>query len=1254
MTKPFEVASADVSLLNDIQLTQLLKVLLHAEAYRFNLAQSGVEVALNITTSDDGEDGRMSWQSGPHSTDFIPNRLTLFQNKAMKMGPTAYGKEVIKKTKKETIVKPQIDEILSNGGSYIVFTTQELGKKQKKARIKKIRDAITELKKDYASTCDLRIYDASQIAGWVNVYIPAIVAVQHWIGRPFERGLKTFDLWREHEDLSLLPYAQVASREDLLIKLQSELPNPKSCFRMMGLSGLGKTRTAFQVFVENYSIRNLVVYVDANHAPTIDALVADWVSLGFNAILVVDNCEYRLHERLGREVRREGSQISLLTMDYNFDSVSAPTISLKLEQMKNDELLQLLRPVYQDQLQDLDRIVSFAQGFPQMAVLLAEARLNEDPRIGELDEDEIANKLLWRRGEAENLDYLNILQVCSLFDVFGIEKEVEVQLEYIAALIGIDVDAVYACVKQFSDRGLIDRRGRFGQVVPKPLAIRLAGQWWTKTREQKQKDLIDEIPAGMVEGFCRQVEKMDFHTNVKTLTENLCGPQAPFGQAEVILSNRGSRLFRAFVNVNPEATSTALYKTLSQFEHHQLLAIEGEPRRNLVWALERLCFHAHLFEEAAWCTFLLASAETETWSNNATGIFAQLFRVGLSGTAAEPSIRFNLLKRAFELNRIEVDCVILEALKQAINTYPTTRTAGAEYQGTKAPFQEWRPTVWQEIFDFWQEAFDMLLQFLERGNAQKEIVVNEIGHSIRGFIDKGRIDMLDKAIRKIVKINGVYWPAALDSIKSTFLYDKEQLRKEAIDALNSWLELLKPENSDITQKLKILVIDPPYEHRKGDDGHYIDVAAENAKTLAVEIAKDVHSLFPPLGLLMQGPQKQSHAFGKKLAIELSDCTDLLKETREQFVINESVNPSFVLGIYSGIYEKSPDIWQLNIDELLDNQRLIVFYPEFICTGKIEKLHLDKLVELIEKNLVSYNSANTLMYGSVTANIEPKTIADFCLKLSALGPKGAWVALNIIFMYCFNNKESIKQIYAPIKKLVISVPLSRDQKETHSDIYHWHDMAKAILKSPDNQFAASLAKQIIVSSQYGFDYGDIWSHIKPLLIKLMKEYGELLWPIFGNAILDAEGSKLYWLQYLFDKENSFSNQQPSALSVLPIDTVTSWCLKNPDIGPYFVAGCVNITEETVEGLQRPTPLFIAILENFGDDDQVRSALASNMIDRGWVGSLVPYLEADKNAIKPLLEHDNPKVTKWVKEEIAYIDKRIKHESGRDDEFALGIY
>ena len=1256
MTKPFKIKSENINRLSDTQLTQLLRELLHSEAHKFGIPQSAIEVSSNTRAGDGGEDGRISWSGEPENTDYLPNRLTMFQIKATQMGPADYANEIMSNAKsgESSVLKPKVEEVLDQGGAYIFFTTQELNTQQKDRRIEAIRKKLDEQSKDYAYTCQLKIYDAAQIADWTNQFIPTIVSVQHWVGVPVERGLKTFKMWSEHEDLSHLPFASVDSRKEMIATLSEKIKQPRSCFRLMGLSGLGKTRAVFEVFKEHDSLKNLVVYMDANHTPRIDALVADWVSLNIKAIVVVDNCEYHLHESLVDEVRQKNSQISLITMDYNLDSVSNRTVWFKLNPMTDNELLSLLNPIYQNQLPDLDRIVAFAQGFPKMAVLLVDARLSEDPRIGELSEDKLANKLLWRKGEGEDSEKLEILQACSLFDVFGIEQRVEIQLKFIADLVGIHIDKVYECVQEYSDRGLIDRRGRFGQVVPKPLAIRLAGQWWRKSREDKQLKLIKEIPEDMIDAFCHQVGKMDFHPNVKKLTENLCGLQGPFGQAEVILSIRGSRLFRAFVNVNPESTSRALYQALENLNTTQLLAIEGDIRRNLLWALERLCYHSDVFPDATWCMLLLASAENEGFSNNATGMFAQLFRVQLSGTAAKPEVRFALLRRALALKQSNVDMVLLEALGQAIDTLSGSRMVGAEYQGMKAPLEEWRPDIWQEIFDFWEEAFELLLVLLERGEAQKQKVLSCVGRSIRGFVAQGRIEMLDLAIRRVVSVHGRYWPAALESIKNTFQYDAERMRPEAERALNSWLELLIPDDAELPEKLKILVINPPWEHREDEDGHYIDVASENAKALAKEVASNIGELFLHLDMLLHGEQKQSDAFGLQLAHELDNdnIRSLIELSFERMLVIEQTNPRFLVGVYRGVFEQSQEKWHTYIDMLTANEHLLHLYPEFIRTGSIQKPHLEKLLDLIRSETISPRSADVLRYGRVIDDIPHDVITDFCLLLGELGDQASWLALNVIYAYCFGNKGRVQKLRKPLKKLVSSVSWHEGHKDTITDAYQWHDLAEKLLKEPDEKFAVALADQLIAACQDGLNYGDMQSYIKPLLLNLMRDYSDVLWPIFGNAIVRAEGMERVWLQQLLDRKNSFPNQMPSVLSVAPVDDVIAWCKSNPQLGPQFVADSVNILESEDNG-QQPSTLFIALLEKFGCDQRVANALEANMGTRSWSGSLVPYLESDKAALSPLLEHHNSNVRDWVRNHIANIDRQMEAESMRDEERDIGL-
>jgi CBS domain-containing protein len=1061
--------------------------------------------------------------------------------------------------------------------------------------------------------------------------------------------------WKSVERNHSYHYATDEKRRKAFDSLVAAIELNQAVIRLTGASGLGKTRLLLEAIDASTSIDDSCILIF--NAPSYDIIIKEsireMVENRVHGLVVIENCNIDLHNHLAKEVNKTDCLLKVVTVGYSDEKVDEST-HIQLFPLSDEAIKQVLSPILVGMdSSDVDRVARFAQGYPLMATLIADQYQKEGRLLGSIASSSVVRKLI--DGDSGITDVeKEMLSACSLFDVFGTaEGSAGEEAKYIAEVVaGSDLKTFDRVLRIFTSRQIINRAGRYARLVPKPLALTLASEWWEETSYERQKQLIDTLPDSLMQSFCTQASYLDGQPNVQRFSDRLFGGQSPFVQAEELLTERGSKLFRAFVEVNPESTSNALYRVLSEYSHDQLQAIDGDTRRNLVWALEKLCFHEDVFEKSAWCMLLLASAENESWRNNATGMFAQLFRVNLSGTQAKPNIRFDTLKRAITVNQADIDMVVLEALGQAISTYGGTRTVGAEYQGTKAPLEEWRPELWQDVFDFWQQAFDLMLVLFERGDAQKEKVLSDIGHSIRGFVARGRIEMLDSAIRKVVSINGRYWPEALDSIKNTFEYDSEGIKQEATDALNNWLELLSPDEAELPEKLKILVTNPPWEHHEGEDGHYVDMAAENAKALATDLSHNIEELLPHLDLLLQGEQKQSYAFGHQLAHDLTDVVPILCLALERLASIEKPDYRFVLGLYRGLFEQSPELWQENIDRLVTDEKLVHLYPDFIRTGDIKKTHLDSLLELIQRGVLSPHSANALGYGRVTDSIEPDVIAGFCLQLAELGEQASWPALNVIYMYCFSNKDSVNVLRDQLKHLVTAVPLHKGQKNTATDTHHWHDMAEKLLKERDEEFAVALTNQLIAASKFGLNHGDIWSYTKPLMLSLMSDYGDVIWPIFGEAIVRAEGMDKYWLQQLLDRETNLVGNVPSVLSVIPVESVMEWCLKQPDIGPVFVARCLNVIE-TADEMQQPSALFIALLENFGNDQRVASELSANMGTRGWSGSLVPYLESDKSALSPLIEHENSNIRRWVKDHIAYIERQIDEESSRDEEGGFGF-
>ncbi len=95
-----------------------------------------------------------------------------------------------------------------------------------------------------------------------------------------------------------------------------------------------KTRLALELFrdaKENDDLSNRAVYVDASANASISGLVSDWVQLGIEGIVVVDNCDVSLHDRMKQEIQRADSKMGLLTLDYNLEK-SSQTATVHLKQ----------------------------------------------------------------------------------------------------------------------------------------------------------------------------------------------------------------------------------------------------------------------------------------------------------------------------------------------------------------------------------------------------------------------------------------------------------------------------------------------------------------------------------------------------------------------------------------------------------------------------------------------------------------------------------------------------------------------------------------------------------------------------------------------------------------------------------------------------------------------------------------------------------------------------------------------------------
>ena len=184
--------------------------------------------------------------------------------------------------------------------------------------------------------------------------------------------------------------------------------------------------------------------------------------------------------------------------------------------------------------------------------------------------------------------------------------------------------------------------------------------------------------------------------------------------------------------------------------------------------------------------------------------------------------------------------------------------------------------------------------------------------------------------------------------------------------------------------------------------------------------------------------------------------------------------------------------------------------------------------------------------------------------------------------------------------------------------------------------------------YYVDYSDLWDYLGVAFYKAFELYGDIIWPQVSDYFTHGQGIKQYRLMQLLDSDRSYQERTTCIFDLLDHDVVVKWC--SDEIG-LLLAGR-SISMFIGEGENKVfNPLLIKLISVYSDNKAFLSEVSANFSSRGWTGSLVPYLEADKVLIRPLIENENVKVRAWALNFAEYIDDTIEYEHKRDAEGSI---
>lgn len=1033
--------------------------------------------------------------------------------------------------------------------------------------------------------------------------------------------------------------------------------------RLLGLSGLGKTRILLETFrpkendTDSLITANRILYVNCNDYQNhinFSEIISKIKGEKKDAILIVDNCDISTHKLIVRNLQG----LSLITIDSNPEENSNAEDTNYIVISKN-ELSDIVTQIVDNNFQNvgegnIERIKDFSQGIPFMAVLLGESVKRGEQFIGKLDDKDLLNKLLGAKGKEEK--HRTILKSCSIFNYFGFYDELSTQTEFIAKSTNITslngdenvkVNDFYETCNYYLKREIFEKRGRYIGMRPFPLAMSLAHEWLDPLTPQRLIAVINEI-AGLEEpnrtslskAFSEQMKYLGYNDKAVQIVEKIVGSDSPFDDAEVLNTELGSRLFRSFVEVNPIAVSQNFKRQFLNKSKEELFKIEAG-RRNIVWTLEKLCFDKRTFTDSAKVLLQFAIAENETWANNATSQFLHLFNTHLSGTEADLDERWKIIEWALNKGDKAYYDFAIRAMKIGLNFGHSSRMGGAEQQGSRRLVDN-NPT-WKEIDKYWSNILNKLLEIIKSENEYSDLASEAIANSTRTMfhIDKGKLIL--PYLKEISELKNNDWDSGLKGLKFARKYEKHSISEQQMDEINSLVELLT--KTDFSTRY--LTLSSSY-HLENDETYSSEKVIEVIIKLADEFIANNISWEETFPSFYKNQQVFSYHFGKRLSELLND--DKIKINRfidySIEVISKIPKEERNFTVLGGFITNSSDETKKEFySRLFQTSEFSSQLFYFLSIDKSGKEYFDLLFQLIDKKVYDVNSFYAFSYNNTLTQLSFEELNTLSEKLITYGDDGYFVVFDMFANLSYGEEAKKKSFTLIFKKCILKLGFNRQL-----DDYKWTEVISFIISDEKEvDFAIFINKSIIESISWENSY-HLDHYIQRVYEILLKVHFNSIWADLSEALLSSEEKliRFFGLKHILGSHIGGVGRSVGVLFDGDIDSIFNWCADNKPLAPSRLAELTPIFDNNNTDYAKWHPVAIRLIDEYGDIKEVLNHLSSNMGTYSWSGSVVPFLESKRELFKQLSNHKIESVREWAGLYIGYLEKDIERENDRDAE------
>ena len=785
-------------------------------------------------------------------------------------------------------------------------------------------------------------------------------------------------------------------------------------------------------------------------------------------------------------------------------------------------------------------------------------------------------------------------------------------------------------------------------ITPKALHIKLWIDWWDNYGNTfNLNEFSKNIPPSLLDWFYEMFKYAASSEVASQIVKELLSVNGTFQNDAILKTKLGVRFFLALTEADPRSAMECLKRTIGKWTKEDLLQFTTG-RREVVWPLEKIAIWKDLFTDAARLLLALGEAENETCSNNASGIFTQLFSPAygpVAPTEASPQERFPVLKEALESSSKECRVLGLRACDQALETQSFMRMIGAEYQGLRKEPQLWIPKTYEELFAAYRRVWQLLHERLDSlPEAEQQQGVDILLHHVWGLVRiQNLTDMVIDTINELIQKPYGNKKKILTRIIEILNYIGKELPIETRQRLEQLKETFI--GNDFSSQMK------RYVSMDIVEDNYDEIQLQ-IEALAQQAIVDNNLLKSELGWLVTTEAQNGYRFGYELG--RNDNGFSLLPTLLEVQRNANKNPSvnFLSGYFRIIFEKDRAKWENLLDAVKEDNKLNTWIPELTKHSGMSEQAALRILDLAKKSVINVRYFWIFRLGRSTQSLSEDVfniIIEYLLSNSDI--YAISTALDMYhFYYIYKEPRHILPVELTMKLLMHPLLFQKlnSGKRDQMDDYHWANICKALIKFYPEKSIEIADKILQHFEEDGTILDNIHSRTQAVLNEITQNYSKEVWTLVTKYLGPPIDSRAYHIKQWLRGGFSFDDEEKGMLFMFPVEIILKWVDEDIENRAWYFASFVPNKLFREKG---KTCFAREVLVRYGTRDDVRRNLMANFSTEGWSGpASLHYLGKKQQLLDFKKEEKNENVRRWIDDYISSIDRRIeqaKIEEERDD-------